>query len=465
MERDVAWKLAEFAANIEIEDLPASAIAGTKRDLFDSLATGLAGDTAKGLAEIIELAREWGGSEQATVFGFGCKFPAHVVARINTVIIHGYDFDDNHDTAMLHSGAVVVASALAAAEKIGGVSGSELLCALTAGLEIHIRLGLASTIGIVDSGWVFTPLMGIFAAVAAVGRVLRLMPEQIVSAFGIAYSQCAGTYQAITDSAWTKRIQPGFASDAAVVACEMAQKGIYGIQNTFEGKYGFYHNYLNNHYNPEPLKKGLGKEFIVDTMGFKPWPCGRPVHPSINVSIEAHRKFHPDPEQIEYVEIRMNQHLWSSGCTPEETRKYPKTIVDAQFSIPYTSACALIYGKVGLSDFTEEGIRRENVLKLAPRINGAVDEAYERNYHARVCPVDILIEMKDGTVYRHHVEHTLGGPQNPMSEDDFFEKMQGCLQFSSIEREADTACRLREMVNHLETLDNSNEIVKAMTGK
>ena len=150
-EEDIAFKLAEFASSLRVEDMSEAAIAATKRDIFDSLSTGLAGCSAMGVKEMIELAEEWGGAEQATVFGCGKKFPAHVAAWINTVQIHGYDYDDNHDTAMLHSGAVVVSSALAAAEKVGGVSGADLLAGIAAGLDIHCRLGLATTIGIVES--------------------------------------------------------------------------------------------------------------------------------------------------------------------------------------------------------------------------------------------------------------------------------------------------------------------------
>jgi len=464
MKRDVAYDLAEFAVNLKIGDLPESAVRAVKNDIFDSLATGMAGNSAKGVQEMVDLAREWGGAEQATLFGFGDKVPAQIAAWINTVQIHGYDFDDTHDTAMLHSGAVVIPAALAASELVENASGADVFCAITAGLEIHLRLGLASTIGIVDSGWVYTPLMGIFAAVAAAGRVLGLDVPQMVNAFGIVYSQCGGTYQAITDSAWTKRIQPGFASQAAIVACQMAQKGVEGVKNTFEGKYGFYHNYLNNHYNPEPLKKDLGKVYVVETMNFKPWPCGRPVHPPINIGIEARKKFDYDPEEIKHVEIRLNEHLVSSGCTPEEARKYPKTIVDAQFSIPYTCAAALIYGKVGLSDFTDEAIRREDVLRLAPKIDGVIDGEYEKNYHAKVCPVDIKIEMNDGNVYEYHLEHTLGGADRPMTEADLYEKMKGCVEFSAIRRPADTADLVKDLIYRMETLENCSQIIQTMVG-
>ncbi len=143
---------------------------------------------------------------------------------------------------------------------MGGVSGRDFIAAVTAGLDIHCRLGLASTIGIVESGYVYTPLLGIFGGAAAAGRIMKLTSEEMLNAFGIVYAQCAGNYQAITDSAWTKRFQPGFASRAAVEAVQLAKKGIIGAKNIFEGKFSLYHVYLHDRYDPEVARKGLGRE-------------------------------------------------------------------------------------------------------------------------------------------------------------------------------------------------------------
>ena len=169
--------------------------------------------------------------EESSLFVFGKKYPAHIAAMINTVMIHGFDYDDTHDHAMMHCGAIMLSTALAVAEAQGGVNGKELLAALTAGLDIQCRLGMAATIGIVESGWVYTPLMGIFGATATAGRLMGLNEDEMLNAFGIAYGQASGNYQAIADSAWTKRLQPGLASRAAVMSCQLAKKGFIGAKN------------------------------------------------------------------------------------------------------------------------------------------------------------------------------------------------------------------------------------------
>ncbi len=463
--RDKAYDLAAYAANIKLEDLPESAVTVTKQDIYDSLATGLVGSTALGVKELMEWADEIGGREQATVFVFGKKYPAHVAAMINTVMIHGFDYDDTHDVAMMHCGAIMLSTALAVAEAEGGVSGDELLAALTAGLDIHCRLGVASTIGIVESGWVYTPLLGIFGAVATAGRLMHLNEEQMLNAFGIAYAQASGNYQAIADSAWTKRLQPGLASRAAVMACQLANKGFIGAKNIFEGRFNLYHVYLHDRVDPETITEGLGKVFRHEKLAYKPWPCCGPNHPPINVCLEAREKYNIDPDTVKHVEIRMNEHLYQCSCVPEDVRKNVKTIVEAQFSIPYCCAAALVNGKVGLDDFTEEALKREDVQAMAKKIDGVIDPEIEKNYRARVCPVDAVIELNDGTVVRHHLEVRLGNPENPMTDKDFRQKMSDCIRFAAKKMPDGTAETLQSLVNNLEKLENTNKIVEAMQGE
>src|SRR3546814_3282591 len=103
---------------------------------------------------------------------------------------HARDYDDTHDAAVLHAGVSVVPAALAAADIAGRpVAGADLLAGLVAGLELICRLGMATGIGIIASGFIYSGLFGHFAATAAAARVLRLSPEATVNAMGIAYSQ------------------------------------------------------------------------------------------------------------------------------------------------------------------------------------------------------------------------------------------------------------------------------------
>lgn len=457
MSKDVAFTLAEYATSLQIGRIPSSALAATKLDIFDTLATTIAGSSAAGIGQLLTLLEEWGGNGQATVLVHGRRVPAQHAAWVNASMAHANDYDDTHDVAMLHAGVTVVPAALAAAELTGGVSGSEFVVAVTAGLDVVCRLGLASTIGIVESGFVFTQLLGTFGATLAVGRVMGLTPAQMVDALGVAYSQTAGNYQVIRDSALTKRMQPGFAAQAALIAVQMAKKGIRGTQNTFEGVDGFYRVYLRNRYNPEVITEGLGSRFEHENLSFKPYPCMRPLHVPIDAALEARNKWQVPPERISRVEVRFNEHTYSAGCTPIDAKKAPRTAIDGQFSIPYVVAAALAHGRVGLADFTAAGVQRKDVLDLAAKVDGVVDEELERGWRARVCPVIIRIETTDG----QRLEHRVDQPR-VMNRADFAQKLADCIAASTRRMPGAAAANITSAVERLESLPDTGELVRAM---
>ena len=457
MPRDIAFDLAEYAASLQLRDIPESAIAATKRDIFDTLATTIAGTSAPGVGELLDLFAEWGGKGQATVLVHGRRVAAHDAAWVNATMAHATDYDDTHDVAMLHAGVTVIPAALAAAELAGEVGGDDLVAGITAGLDAVCRLGLASTIGIVESGFVFTQLLGTFGATLAAGRVLRLTPAEMVNALGIAYSQTAGNYQVIRDSALTKRMQPGFAAKAAVISVQMARKGIRGTQNTFQGVDGFYRVYLRDRYNPEVVTAELGSRFEHENLSFKPYPCMRPLHVPIDAALAARRKWQLAPEQIRRVEVRFNEHTYSAGCTPVEAKKAPRTPIDGQFSIPYVVAAALAHGRVGLADFTLAGVARKEVLDLAARVDGVVDEELEKGWRARVCPVIIRIETTDGRMLEHRVDHP-----HAMDKAEFGDKLADCIAYSGRPMRKDMAANITAVVDRLESIPDIGELVGAM---
>lgn len=144
------------------------------------------------------------------------------------------------------SGCWVLGAALAPCDSVGGVTGKELLSAVALGLDLSCRVALAS---IVDRGWHRTAADGVFGAAAASGKLLRLTPQQMLAAFGIAYSHAAGNRQCILDGALTKRMQAGQAASAGVFSAVLAQTGFTGARNIFGGRFGFFELYQPDGYD------------------------------------------------------------------------------------------------------------------------------------------------------------------------------------------------------------------------
>ncbi|NBT56410.1 MAG: MmgE/PrpD family protein, partial [Betaproteobacteria bacterium] len=398
---DFAVALSRFSGATTINSLPAAAIAAVKTNLFDTLSCAVAGSSAAAVAEVRDLVTSWGGTPQATVLVFGDKLPAHHVAWINGTMAHARDYDDTHDAAVLHAGVSVVPAALAAAELVGGVSGGDLIAAIAVGLETISRLGIATKISIVESGYMYTSLFGHFAATLTAARVLGLDQAQTVNALGIAYSQVAGNHQVTRDAALTKRMQPGFAAMAALVSVQLAQRGIRGAQATFEGADGFLRVYLHDRCDRDVLRDGLGQRFEFVELSYKPYPCCRFNHTTIEAALQLRAKAGIRPEDVRRVRVGLNHQAYQAVCTPVEVRKAPRTIVQAQFSIPYVVACALVDGAVGLGHFTQEALARPDLLAVAQKVDAYVDDDIEKKFGRNVTPALVHIEMADGS------QHTL----------------------------------------------------------
>jgi len=458
-DEDFAAVLARFACKLSLADLAASVIAAAKTNIFDTLACAAAGSSAPAVGDARELAVEWGGAPQATILAFGDKAPAHHAAWVNGTMAHARDYDDTHDAAVLHAGVSVVPAALAAAELRGGAPGAEFIVAVAAGLETICRLGVATRIGIIESGFIYTPLFGYFAATVAAGRVLGLDVPQMVNALGIAYSQVAGNHQVTRDAALTKRMQPGFAAQSALVSVQLARRGVRGAQATFEGVDGFLRVYLRDRCDRGVLRERMGERYEFVELSYKPYPCCRFNHTAIDAVLALRASAGMRPERVRRIRVGLNRQAYEAVCTPVDVRKAPRTVVHAQFSIPFTVAAAFIDGAVRLGHFDEASLSREDILALAHKVEAFVDEDIEREWGRNISPAELHVELDDGKTQSLRVDWPLGHPRRRMSAADFDAKAIDCFRAAVCRLPEDSPRRLRRLVDALESLDDVRSLV------
>jgi 2-methylcitrate dehydratase PrpD len=442
--------------------MPPAAIEAAKMNIFDTLACAAAGSSAQAVAETCGLAAEWGGAPQATILAFGHKVPAHHAAWVNGMMAHARDYDDTHDAAVLHAGVSVVPAALAAAELRGGASGEDFIAGVAAGLETICRMGVATKIGIIESGYMYTSLFGYFAATVAAGRVLGLTEAQMVNALGIVYSQVAGNHQVTRDSALTKRMQPGFAAKAALVSVQLAQREVRGVQATFDGLDGFFRVYLRDRIDGQVLRDRLGEHYEFAQLSYKPYPCCRFNHCAIDAARALRAAHDFAPSAIKRIRVGVNRQAYEAVCTPIDVRKAPKTNVDAQFSIPYTVAAALLDGWVKLEHFTEASLLRLDILALARKVEPFVDEDIEREWGRSVSPAELHVELEDGTAHTLRIDVPLGHPSRPMAAEDFEAKAMDCVSNAVLPLQRDAHRRLRELVDRLDELDDVRPLTQVL---
>ncbi|MGD0626411.1 MAG: MmgE/PrpD family protein [Thermodesulfobacteriota bacterium] len=281
---DKIYPITRNIVNATYEKLPSDVVEVTKKLIMDSLAVSMCGSAEAGVNELLDIFKNWGGKKESTVWVYGGKLPYISAAQINATMVHASDYDDTHDPSPIHTGVVSVPTAFAVAEMLGGIDGKKVITAVALAVDFAIRMCMACKISIFDSGWHYTTLHGNFNAAAVTGKLLGLDEESLVSAFGLAYHQAGGNGQCVDDGTLGKRIGPGFAVRDGIMAVMMAQKGITGAKNLLEGRYGLFNLYHRGEYNPEVLTANLGERYEVMDLSFKPYPCCRNDHLSIDAT-------------------------------------------------------------------------------------------------------------------------------------------------------------------------------------
>jgi len=460
---DAVVEIAENAESARFEGIPPKAREMTKRFILDTLGTTLAGSSAPGAEAVIDLLRSWGGKKEATIFVFGGKVPAPHAALANSVMAHARDFDDTHDGAVVHANVAVLPSALACAEALGRVSGKALITAVGLGVDLTCRLGLAVGKGadftVRPPGFVRTSVCGIFGAALACGKILGLDVAGLRNALGIALSQASGTRQAVADLSLIKRMQPAFAAMAGTLSAFLAKGGITGPKEVLEGKYGFFNLYWNGAYSREDLLDNLGQRFEGENLSFKPYPCCRYAHGSIEATLNLVLSRNLSPTEVSEVLVHVpTLKFFDLVSRPFEIKGDPQ--VDAQFSIPYTTAAAILRRRVFLDDFEEAAIRDPQVKSLSEKVKVLQDLKPESR--DSLGPVVVEIQTSDGKIYREEVQKFKGSPGHPLTMEECVEKFRGCARFSIRPMKEAQLERLVDMVGNLEEMKNVKELTSLL---
>lgn len=169
----IADRLAVFIANLEYDALPKAVVEQAKRCLLDTIGVALAGSWTDTGKTFTSLAREWGGIEEATIFGDGVKVPSTNAALVNGTMGHVHELDDGHRFALGHPGVASIPAAIAVAEKVGA-GGKELITATVLGYDIFVRIAMAVNPSHRSRGFHTTGTCGTFGAAAAGGKILGL---------------------------------------------------------------------------------------------------------------------------------------------------------------------------------------------------------------------------------------------------------------------------------------------------
>lgn len=440
----LSWKFAQFVSEIIFERLPESVVNCTKERIMDTLGACIAGSYGwEHNKEVIESLSCYGAGD-GTIVGKREKASIAAAAMINSAYAHAVELDDGHRNAGVHAGAVVIPAALAIAERQGS-SGKELLTAVVAGYEIAYRLARHMNPAEIEKGFHPSATCGTLGAAAAAAKLLKCETATIANALGLAGLQAAGLMEATLSAQSSKCAMVGHGALAGVTAAYLAQGGLPGPTEIFEGKNGLLQA-MSANVDIQSVAAGLGERLeIVDTY-VKLYPTCRHIHPAIEgiMAIRAETPFLPDDVQkivVGTFPIAVN--LTGSIYEPEDSAK-------ARFSTPFAMAVALHEGNVGMSHLEGASLGRTDLRVLARRVEVRVDEDVNKEFPKKR-GAKVQVYLKDGRLLEKTVYKLKGSPDLPVGWEELSQKFLACASPAFTKEES---ADILKTVKEIDSLDN-----------
>jgi 2-methylcitrate dehydratase PrpD len=411
----VAETLAHKIAALKSGSLPAPTTRKCEDLLIDVVGLCV---TARNEDYIASALGGWDDDGPCTAIGHTRTLTASGAAFVNGTAAHGEDFDDTFEGGPVHAGAVVVPAVLAACEK-HNPDGHMALIGIAVGCEVLCRLSVVVPKAVHKAGFHPTAIFGAMGAAAGVGAALGLNAKQVVDALGIAGSMAGGIIEYLAEGAWTKRLHAGWAAQSGIRAALLARQGFVGPRTVFEGVHGLFNGFAHTTEGDYgALTKDFGERWAIDTLAFKPYPCGTMAQPYIDCARRlAARGIRPVEIKEIVCEVAEGtvHRLWE----PLADKQRPRNGYAAKFAVPYLLAAGFVHGRVGLGAFTEQAIRDPEVLALAAKVKFVIDpdNPYPNNYTGHIRAI-----RNDGSVIEERQPYLRGGAQEPLTRQDVTDK-------------------------------------------
>lgn len=445
-------RLAEYIINTKYEELPKETLNFVKELILRVIGTTVAGATEEGCETVIDLVKEWGGKKESTILIYGGKVPAHNAACANSIMARALDYEEGLSPGA-HLSASIFPTALAASEFAGSCSGKELLVAVVLGLELSAKLNSCSSY----DGFDPTGVVSIFGAAAAAGRIMHLSSREMLDALALAFNKAGGSFQCNIDGVLAVRAIQGFVSQGGMICAQLAQRGITGPPNFIEGIYGYLHLYGKDKLGPQDLLKNLGTEFEIDNMTCKKYPsCGGTLRATeAALQIMSENEF--SPEEVVRVDVRLPPCFYNTVGHQFKVGNNPR--VNAQFSVQYCVANAILRKSSKLVHFEESYIREPKIMDLVSKIFVISDPALQYPGSEDAIGSDVTITTKKGDVYHKSVETRRGMRGNPLSKEEHLEHFLDCMSYAKKPLPQENINKIISFIDQLEEVKDARSLI------
>jgi 2-methylcitrate dehydratase PrpD len=455
----------DFALGTTYDSIPPIVLHEAKRIILDGIGNALGGLASDKGKIGIEMAHRMGGTPESTLIGVGGKISAPVAAFCNAELLNGLDMDP-----IPHIPPIVLPSILAVAEA-EKVSGKKLLTALAVGHEIACRLSRvllsimsASLIKYNKSPDVFgnsnEHIIG-----AAVGNALlmNLDREKAAHTIGISAYFCSlpvcRDWESTIPKSMIKYVPVSWVSQGAVQAAMLAREGYTGNAYTLDSEYGFPYIYCREEgvWDPEKVTNRIGEEWMLLNIQYKPYPCCRYLHSSLDAFYRLKDKYDLQPGDIDAVRCYTSKFV----ANPDQYTICNQ--IDAQFSGPYNIALAAFGYAPGPAWQDKKTMSDPHVLDFMKKVTFEVAPEYgeyrAKDPHTWYSRVEADVKGKtlvDTTIYPRGAN--VDGYR--LTDYDMKERFRTCAAVILPDQKIEKAI---DLIMNIEKLDNLDELMSNIT--
>src|SRR5271169_5758845 len=434
--------LARYAARASFADLSARSRKQLPVHILDSMGCCIAALGAGPIEACRAQVADFGGDGPCALIGGGKANPIYA-AFWHTALVRYVDFMDNFlaPTETCHT-ADNFGVALTVTDYVSG-SGRDLMLAVALSYTVQSRF--VDHANFMTRGFDHTTQLA-FSLNAAAGRLLGMSERQIANAIAMAAVSDASfaVVRAKPLSQW-KGLASAQSALGAMNTLFLARRGVEGPLQVVEGPLGIDH-LLRMKINIDWDKQGY--EGVVEST-IKKYNAMIPTQSAVHCMVELARQNKLDPTKVVAIEAdvtRMTYDFAGGGLYGMD--KIISTKEQADHSLPYLLAVALLDGDVMPAQFGPDRIAKADVQRLLKKVSVRPDQEFTDQYPAKM-PAKVVVRLQDGKVIEHAVQDFPGMPSDPYTWEDSVEKFDRLV----VGRADESVSRqIKEAVLSLETV-------------
>ena len=405
--RNATRTLARYALDLDFVKLPAEVIQQAKVVFFDTVSILLAASTRPAVHVALR-AMPPSGRGPCTIVGHGRGASPELAAFINGIGGHDTELDDSHSPSRTHAAAVIVPTALAAAEAKGKCSGADLLAAIIAAYDVQARVSKA--IGVqsqFDRGFHPSAVCGSIGSAVCAGRILGLKPAAMEFCIGLAASQSSGLMTFEDDeSHMLKSFHTGIAARNGMTAALLAAHGYAAAPDALSGPHNLLAPFGGDTANFALLTEELGQRFEICGTSIKRHACCGQTHSSVDTLLSLITEHAIDWREIERIDVEL-----AHKAVP---------IVDANplwtHNIQYVLALAAHEGYIAMQHFAPEWTARHDIAELARKVHVKGSDRLQQRFPVKKAAVVTITTAKDK--FTGELDSPVGNPAAPLAPAD-----------------------------------------------